>query len=232
MPSIIYKTQTIEFEVLRKAKMKNTYIQITPKGVLVKTNKSTSMKDINALLNKKLAWIVKHLEKMKAKKMDREVVNGSQIYYLGERYEVEMKEDNSLKSVELLFINSKFLISMNSLHSQEELLLAIDMFYKQKAIEKITVLVEEWSKEMSLVPTFVGYRKAKTRWGSCSGRDRISFNYYLMRLPLSCIEYVVVHELAHIKHKNHSVHFWALVQDYLDDYKSREREIKTFEKLI
>jgi len=85
---------------------------------------------------------------------------------------------------------------------------------------------------MGLTPTYVGYRKAKTRWGSCSGRDRISFNYYLMKMPLSLVEYVVVHELAHITHKNHSAKFWGLVYEYMEDYKEREVKIKTLEKII
>jgi len=93
-------------------------------------------------------------------------------------------------------------------------------------------LVEKWSKEMRLTPNYVGYRKAKTRWGSCSSSDRISFNYHLMKLPMSLIEYVVVHELAHIEHKNHSADFWGLVRKYLPDYKVLEGKMKVFEKLF
>ncbi len=85
---------------------------------------------------------------------------------------------------------------------------------------------------MGLTPTHIGYRKAKTRWGSCSSQDRISFNYYLMKMSSSCIEYVVVHELAHIAHKNHSVDFWGLVKRYLPNYKATEEKIKEFERVV
>jgi len=201
MPSVAYGTKKIDFEVLRKAKMKNTYIQVTPTGVLIKTNKSTSMREINAFVSKKSAWIVKHLDKLKAKKIEKELLTGSRLYYLGKSYYVQIIEDKTIKNTVLTFSHSRFIIKAQKAVSQEELAWVVDMFYKQKAIEKISPLVEKWSKEMGITPAYVGYRKAKTRWGSCSGRDRISFNYYLMKMPSSCIEYVVIHELAHIIHK-------------------------------
>jgi len=232
MPSVAYGTQTIAFEVLRKANMKNTYIQVTADGVLVKTNKRTSMSEIDGFVVKKSAWIAKHLEKLKAKKVEKEWATGSRIYYLGKSYYVEIKENNSLEYATLLFSHSKFIINAKKGVTQKELAWVIEMFYKEKATEKITPLVKKWSKEMRLSPTYVGYRKAKTRWGSCSASDRISFNYYLMKLPMSLVEYVVVHELVHITHKNHSVGFWRLVEAYLSDYKEREKEIKRFEKMV
>ncbi|HHH53129.1 MAG TPA: M48 family peptidase, partial [Bacteroidetes bacterium] len=70
------------------------------------------------------------------------------------------------------------------------------------------------------------------RWGSCSSDNCISFNYHLVKLSSSLIEYVVVHELAHIVHHNHSKDFWQLVNRYLPDYKIKEEKIRAFEKLI
>lgn len=232
MPNISYGTQTIEFEVLRKPRMKNTYIQVSSEGVLVKTNKSTSMRELKAFVEKKSSWIIKNLEKFKTKTREEALVTGSRIYYLGKSYYVEIVEDSTEQKSVLAFTQAKFVIKVPKDVTQEELYWLIDSFYKQKAIEKITPLLERWSEEMGLVPSYVGYRKAKTRWGSCSSRNRISFNYYLMKLPLSLVEYVVVHELAHITHKNHSADFWGLVGEYMDDYKEREVKIKAFEKLI
>ncbi len=233
MPNIIYKTEQIEFKLIRKARMKKTYIQVTSEGVVVKTNKSKSMREINAFVTKKSAWISKHLENLKAKKVDEALVTGSRLYYLGKSYSVEIVEElEAPKKLSIEFINDKFLIKAKKGITQEELTWLVNMFYKEKAIETISPLVQLWSQKMNLMPTHVGYRKAKTRWGSCSGRDRISFNYYLMKLSSDCIEYVVVHELSHIKHKNHSSDFWGLVQQYLSDYKAREDKIREFEKVI
>jgi hypothetical protein len=212
--------------------MKNTYIQVTADGVLVKTNKRTSMREIDGFVVKKSAWIAKHLENLKAKKIEKNIVTGSRIYYMGKSYYVEIVTQLEAISPTLTFSHSKFIINAQKGVGQEELAWLIDRFYKQKAIEKITPLVEKWSKEMRLTPAYVGYRKAKTRWGSCSSRDRISFNYHLMKLPMSLIEYVVVHELAHIEHKNHSKNFWSLVGVHIEDYTNRIVKLRGFEKLL
>lgn len=94
---------------------------------------------------------------------------------------------------------------------------------KEQAQEIIIPLIEKWSREMNLTPTYVGFRHNRTRWGSCSGKNRLNFNIRLATMPFDFVEYVVVHELAHIKHKNHSKDFWEEVQRYLPDYKRRQK---------
>jgi predicted metal-dependent hydrolase len=210
--------------------MKHTYLQVTDHGVVLKTNKSTSMQDINAFVHKKSAWILKHLKNFEEKRVEKELNTSPQVYYLGTAYELKIIGNQNLKKAKITFKDSKFLIEAKEELSKEETTLLLNNFYKKEAIEKITPLIEHWSKEMNLYPTHVGYRKAKTRWGSCSGKDSISFNYYLLKLPLSSIEYVVVHELAHIQHKNHSSSFWNLVRQHLVDYKVRRDEMRVLER--
>ena len=94
---------------------------------------------------------------------------------------------------------------------------------KKEAAALIEPLVEKWSAIMMLYPTSVGFRHNRTRWGSCSGKNRLNFNTRLATMHADFVEYVVVHELAHIKHKNHSKDFWAEVERYLPDYKERQK---------
>ena len=70
----------------------------------------------------------------------------------------------------------------------------------------------------------------KSKWGSCSVKNSLIFNYYLAKLPEDIIEYVVVHELAHIKHKNHQKEFWDLVSKFIPDYKERIKRLRKLEK--
>ena len=83
--------------------------------------------------------------------------------------------------------------------------------------------VEFYSKLTCLVPTGIWISSAAKRFGSCSGRNSICFSYRLMRYPEPFIDYVVLHELAHIKHHNHSKDFYALVEKYMPDYREREK---------
>jgi len=92
--------------------------------------------------------------------------------------------------------------------------------------------VKKYSSKMNLYPSKVSFRFNKTRWGSCSAKNNLTFNYYLAKLPYELIEYVVVHELAHIKHKNHSREFWAEVEKYLPDVKKRRKLLRNYEKII
>jgi predicted metal-dependent hydrolase len=102
--------------------------------------------------------------------------------------------------------------------------------YMQKTPEIVLPLVYEYSNKMNLHPSRVSFRFNKTRWGSCSYKNSIVFNYYLAKLPEDVIEYVVVHELAHIRHKNHQKNFWALVGEFLPDFKKRLKKLREIEK--
>jgi len=104
--------------------------------------------------------------------------------------------------------------------------------YKAKLPQVIEPLVKSYSEKMKLYPTKISYRFNKTRWGSCSFKNSITFNYYLAKLPLEVIKYVVVHELAHIKHKNHSKEFWELVQSYLPNTKELKRILREYERVV
>jgi predicted metal-dependent hydrolase len=104
----------------------------------------------------------------------------------------------------------------------------LDNFYKKEIIKYLPSLVEECSKKMNLFPTSISYRKNKRTWGSCNYKNGLNFNILLMKFPIELMEYVVIHELAHIEHKNHSKNFWNLVEKYCPDYKQREKIFKSF----
>ena len=230
--SINYGTQTIEYSIIRKPRLKHTYIQVDSKGVIVKANSRVGESEIEALVLKKSAWILKHLQSFKNRAKESKIETGSRIYYLGKSYYTKVIKEESREDIEVKFSYAKFVIKSPKEISDDMLYQAIDRFYKEKAVEKIMPLVDKWSSRMDLIPGRVTFRKARKRWGSCSYKNSISLNYHLMKLPTPCIEYVIIHELAHIRHKNHSAEFWALVAKYMPRYKEVEKQIKEYEKLF
>lgn len=98
---------------------------------------------------------------------------------------------------------------------------------KSKAQKIIPEKVSHYAEIMGLKPTGVKITSAQKRFGSCNGKNSLCFSYILMQYPESAIDYVVVHELAHIVHKNHSRDFYSLVESYLPDYKQRQMLLKT-----
>lgn len=97
---------------------------------------------------------------------------------------------------------------------------------RRAARETIPALVERYSKIMELRPTSIKITSAKKRFGSCSSKNGLCFSWRLMAYPTEAIEYVVVHELAHLKHHNHSTKFYKLIEKYMPDYKERQKSLK------
>ncbi|MBE6704588.1 MAG: M48 family metallopeptidase [Ruminococcaceae bacterium] len=96
-----------------------------------------------------------------------------------------------------------------------------------KGKEILPQKVEYYSSLTGLVPTGIKITSAKKRFGSCSGRNSLCFSYQLMKYPDECIDYVVLHEIAHIKHHNHSKEFYAFIEKYMPDYKERVKLLRS-----
>ncbi|BDY11907.1 M48 family metallopeptidase [Hydrogenimonas cancrithermarum] len=230
MGSVIYGDHTIAYKIERKPTLKHTYIQVDGKGVLVKTHTATPEREIEAMVLKKSRWILKHLKAYRRDPEEKEIRTGSRLYYLGKSYYVRVVKEER-REVEVRFIYSKFIVKTPFDAVPSTIENAIEAFYRTKAKEKIVPLVRKWQKKMGVVPAHVSFRKAQKRWGSCSNTDRLSFNYHVIKLPVNLIEYVVVHELAHIRYKNHSREFWSFVEKCMPDYRKRIERIKIFEKM-
>ena len=97
---------------------------------------------------------------------------------------------------------------------------------KRKAHQTLPLLIEKYSRMTGLVPTGVHITSARKRLGSCSSKNSLNFSYMLMLYPPEAIEYVVLHEIAHIKEHNHSKRFYALIERYMPDYRERIKLIR------
>ena len=227
-----YGTQTIKFEVQRSKKVNNSYITVEREsGVLVKVPEYLSDSEIQKLVKVKAKWIMLKLEELGNVVDYGEVITGSRLYYLGKSYYVELVTQEK-EDIEIVFSHSRFKIYTPFEIDQIKINKAIDTFYKTKAETKITKLIKKYSDIMKLFPEHVSFKKSKTKWGSCSERNRISFNPEIMKLSSSLIEYAVIHELSHIAYKNHSKEFWSLVKKFMSDYLKKEEELRVFEKKL
>jgi predicted metal-dependent hydrolase len=104
--------------------------------------------------------------------------------------------------------------------------------YKKQAKEHLQQKCLYFSQIMGLRHGEVKINSAKTRWGSCNRKGDINFTYRLMFAPEELVDYVVVHELAHLKEMNHSVRFWSVVEQTMPDYKARRKKLREFEHQI
>jgi len=208
-------------------KLKHTYLSFDNEGNLIIKSPKVSQRYIEQLLLKKSDWINRSREKLLQKK--GKALDFSQqveLYYQGKAYPLRLIEQTK-KRTTLLFDQEVFLLYY---HHYDEVLFQkhVDNFYKEEAKQFVPFLVEKWSKQMDLTPTNIRFRKTKRQWGSCSGKNVLSFNTMMMKLPQDVIQYIVIHELAHIQHKHHQKSFWKLVEKYIPDYKQHVIELKKY----
>ncbi len=208
-------------------KLKHTYLSFDNEGNLVIKSPKVSQHYIEQLLLKKSAWINNAREKLLQKKgKPLDFSKSAEPYYQGQAYPLTL-EKQTKKRTKLTFNQEAFVLHYH--HYNETLFQKhIDHFYKEEAKQFVPPLVERWAQKMGLTPNKISFRKTKRQWGSCSGKNDLSFNTMMMKLPQDVIQYIIVHELAHIKHKHHQKSFWKLVEKYIPDYKQHVTELKKY----
>lgn len=196
-------------------------------GNLIIKSPKVSQQKIEQLLLKKASWISRSRERLHNKKGKALDFSGNlELYFMGMSYPLVLIQ-HSKKRMQFKFDGSRFTLCY---HTYDEILFQthIDLFYKREAQKYIPFHVDLWAEKMSLVPSSLRFRKTKRQWGSCSGKNTLSFNTMMMKLPLNVIEYIIIHELAHIRHKHHQKDFWQLVENYLPDYRTHTDELKNY----
>jgi hypothetical protein len=189
--------------------------------------------EIQYFLSQHSKWIERHWNKVEVKSKKRPRFNydhGDTFYYFGEavsliiqpsqfkRTRVKVRAEQMIVSVAREYLNVKDKKEIRNLVKN-----AIEAFYKEKAMEVIYDRLDHFNQYYGFVFRRVTFRNQKTRWGSCSAAKNLNFNWRLIMAPIEVIDYVVVHELCHLKQMNHSPKFWDLVAQMIPNYKSAQR---------
>ena len=208
-------------------KLKHIYLSFNERGDLVIKSPKVSQRKIEQLLLKKSSWISNARSKFASKKgKSITFTEENELYFLGEAHRLELIAYDK-KKTKLVFDGDLFMLYYS--HYDENIFQKhIDNFYREEAKLYIPSLVKKWSQTMKLKENTIRFRKTKRQWGSCSSKNDLSFNTMMMKLPLDVIQYIIIHELAHIKHKHHQKMFWQLVEHYLPNYKTQVKELKNF----
>jgi len=214
MNKIIFKG--LEVEHICKPKLKHSYISVNNNSKIVLKTPRVSDAFIQNLLLKKEEWIKKQLLKFESNKT-KTVNLEDEVLLFGDVLSIDSNE------VEFLRNKLEKLKSTN----KNNILKAYDIFYKHISNIYLTKQVEKFSSIMKLEYSSLKFRKMKTRWGSCSSKKTITLNSELIKIKKELIDYVIVHELAHLVHMNHSKEFHELVEYYLKDSKKLRKELKS-----
>ncbi|MDC9727565.1 MAG: SprT family zinc-dependent metalloprotease [Candidatus Thioglobus sp.] len=204
----------MEYQLIR-SKRKTLSLQVNNQAeLIVRAPNQLSIEKIEQFLVEKSSWIDKKLTTA-TKKIPKKphYQNNENFLYLGNNYPLII---NSEFSAELNFDGVKF---KSKQANQAQFLTWYKNAFREIALPRLAY----YAKTHKLNYQQVRLKSQKTLWGSCSGVNNINLNYLLIQAPISVIDYVIVHELAHIKHKNHSKDFWGFVAQMLPNYKASKR---------
>lgn len=215
-------------EVIRTNRKKTASVRVHEGEVSVVIPKNLPPHRIEELINKKTPWINTKLQlQSEASPFNpKEYINGECFTYLGKNYRLKLESDTS-KSVKLKDGGLIVTLPHNS-KSTGNIKNIIQGWYKVHAEQKLIEKVERYAKIIGVTPSSINVKTFKARWGSCSIRGTIQFNWKIIMAPNRIVDYVVIHELCHIKQHNHSPKFWKLVEKIIPDYKEDKEWLKKY----
>jgi predicted metal-dependent hydrolase len=230
-------------EVHRRAFRRSLSIYLYPnKPIKVVANKITTQRTIVDFLMAKKDWIEKNFEKFEtlAERFPEKKLKAYEKFpFLGK--ERDFKAVITLNKKPFVSVNEEHLlfhIPRNEWNAETPLqehptaLGEIRHFYKREAVRLLSERVKHWSEQMNLKPAQVKFREQRTRWGSCSSKKIINLNWRLIVFNQEIIDYVIVHELAHLQHMDHSSRFWSLVEKYIENYQDVMKSLKQSQYLV
>jgi len=235
MNKIIIKDQKYEFEIIRSNRKTIGIIVNADQELIVRSPKRTTIKKIKSLLTKKEDWILKKLARMaeiKAPPAEKKFISGDFFHYLGRKYKLKIIAEVSLEKMKVELKQKRLIIKypaelQNNKEKRKaairELLIS---WYRSQAKVKINELIKIHKKKLKVEPNRIVIKKQRKRWGSCSSKQNLNFNWKIIMAPLAVIEYLVVHELVHLIHPNHSRDFWQTVAEIIPDYQEKKEWLR------
>lgn len=224
--AIQFGSKEITFS-LRYSARKSLGITVTPDmDVIVKAPVDVSIEKIKEKVKKKAAWIIKQQSfflTFYPKTPERKFVSGETHLYLGRQY--RLKVSTGLKN-EVTHRGSYIEITTKDKAKANELL---RQWYRDKAKEKFGVIAEpliEKFKKYKVEPTALYIQDMPTRWGSCTPKGKIILNPELIKAPKHCIEYVIIHELCHLVHRDHTQNFIDLQTKEMPDWEKWKNKLE------
>ena len=223
---LIPNGEAIPYQLERRSR-KTVGLKINPNGLIVHAPTRLSQKELERMLLSKADWIVKKLEAQQENQLEKFIwKNGASLLLLGNAIELSVRLDPVNRALE--YEPGRISVALPTPNDQTSIARKVLQWYKKQALadfkRRIVLLAAKLGVE---IPPLL-LSSARSRWGSCNSRGEVRLNWRLLQAPPHIINYVVAHELAHLKEMNHSAKFWATVERIYPDYKTAEKELKAW----
>ena len=206
-------------EIKRTSRRKTILIEVKPGGILrVTAPYRTSKSDLQEVLLSKQHWIAQQRLRLKdyPAYQAKTFTPGEKFLFLGSLYQLDLSHT---KNVKPKLVAEKLKVS--GVHTPDKIRKQLQLFYREEALKVFQTLTKQYANRINLQPKSINIRTYRKRWGSCNSKGEITYNWKLVMAPIKIIEHVVLHELCHLQHMNHSKQFWDLVLAHMPDYQAR-----------
>jgi len=190
-------------------------------SLTVRAPKRAALKDVESFIREKTDWIIRTREKLKSIVgiPKKQFIDGEKFPFLGNEYELKLVKPQR----PALKFDQGFYLGHTAQKRAEALFMR---WYKERAFDVISERVNLFAAKYGLIPKQVRITSAKTRWGSCSPDGSLNFSWRLVMAPLDVVDYVVAHELAHLRVKSHSRRFWKVVEGIFPSHKAQRKWLR------
>jgi len=212
-----------EYEIIYSSNRKTVNISVErDRSVIIRVPEGLSLEKIKNIVKSKENWIndkINHEQKYPVKLEPKEFVSGETLMYLGKNYQLSVVD----KVIEGVEFNQRFLISKSNQKIANKLL---KDWYMNRALLKIEQRVKLFGQSLGVCFNNIKVSDMKYRWGSCTPNNNIIFNWRLIKAPLYVLDYLIVHELAHLLEPNHTPKFWNIVSIQVPQYMKAKKWLK------
>ncbi len=229
--SLQFGSTTIEYK-LSFAQRKTVVIDVYPDlQVSITAPEGSEPAAIEALIRKRAGWILRQQQQFSTyalQEMPRAYVSGESYRYLGRQYRLKVLEGEAAVKQGRGFIY----VTVSEKDNTKQVQQVLERWYRDKARqvfhERLDMCYPRVER-LGIPCPLLAIRSMKTRWGSCSSSGLITLNPKLVQTPVDCIDYVLLHELCHLKEHNHSKQYYQLLDQSLPDWRERRRKLNEFE---
>lgn len=220
--STVLDGQAISYLLHRSHGRRRISLSIDERGLRVGAPLRASLRDIEAVLHQHARWVIRKLSDWRERRAPaRRWESGETLAYLGLPLRLEIEQGASLVAL------SAAELRIRAPDAAPAAIAALAIHWlRTQALAHFHNRIDHFRPRVTLDPVAVKLSNARSRWGSCHASGRISLNWRLIHMPQHLIDYVVVHELAHLREMNHSPRFWNVVGSVIPDYAARRREIR------
>ena len=223
-----YGNSVIVYDVVRSKRSKTSQITVDTNGITVRIPQTKTKDHARKIVKAKAQWIFKkqlYFREQKYEKSKITFAKGSKIPFRGKIYSIKIIP-NSQEKVKVSGKFIEFHIKQKR-HTTKQISQMYQRWLKAKAEKIFARAIEKFSKKLSVKPRKIVVKQLKGRWGSTTEQGQINLNSNLLKAPQSVINYVVLHELCHLKIKEHSDRFWNLLSKHMPNYEKQLNWLET-----